>query len=198
VSASLCAYACVPVVSVAMYDHFASTARAMNVPFELVHRKINVSNPLTGWPHEQFSRKHIVAGTLSSSADPAGTPLWTRSSLLDRRASVSADTLTRNIKLIAEVLARRIYPITGTIPNADAANVIAETHVCRRGVLRSLLDCVCVLACADRCVLGCVVDGLCGGRSGGLTGSERVVCQRVARLPVCSGASAGIPVVAYV
>jgi hypothetical protein len=42
----------------------------MKIPFEFVPKKINISNPDIDWEHEQFSRKKIVAATLSHYTSP--------------------------------------------------------------------------------------------------------------------------------
>lgn len=42
-----------------IYEQFRSTADLMNIPFEMIHKKINISKPLINWQHEQFSRKRI-------------------------------------------------------------------------------------------------------------------------------------------
>jgi len=90
-----------------LYNNFRDTAAALNVPFEIMHRRINISNPNLNWQHEQFSRKRrtLVAATLSSKQNPS--QLYYGSSIFDR--SVNRDTLARNIKFIAEALCRHIY-----------------------------------------------------------------------------------------
>jgi len=52
------------------------------VEVELVHKKINVSDPNIGWEHEVFSRKRIPAATISHFATPAAQ-LFSRSNVLD-------------------------------------------------------------------------------------------------------------------
>jgi len=77
----------------------------MNIPFQLIHKKINISNPDIDWEHEQFSRKRIVAATLSHLNAP--TPLFSRSHIFDSR--VNLKILERNIKFIAESLAKHMF-----------------------------------------------------------------------------------------
>ena len=62
-------------------QNFNRTAQSMNIPFQVVHKKINVSNPDIDWEHEQFSRKRIVGGTLSELDKP--TAAFARSHLFD-------------------------------------------------------------------------------------------------------------------
>jgi len=64
-----------------LYQQFRDTASRMNITFDIVHRKINMSDPVIYWQHEQYSRRRIVAGTLSTRATPA--PMWQGSSILD-------------------------------------------------------------------------------------------------------------------
>ncbi len=58
-----------------------SFPRLPGVALNLVHKKINISDPVVAFEHEQFSRKRILAVTLSrhASHDP-----HLRSSVLDR------------------------------------------------------------------------------------------------------------------
>ena len=57
------------------------------------------------WEHEQFSRKRILAATLSSRPSSAHVS----SGLFDARSRVSTPILRRNIGLVIELLAKHIY-----------------------------------------------------------------------------------------
>ena len=94
------------------YSHFELTAKHMGVALEVVHRKINISDPTVYWQHEQFSRKRIVAATLSSSRTPQAN-LW-EGGMFDTLSSgsLSVDNLARNIKLVVESLGRQIYGLS--------------------------------------------------------------------------------------
>jgi len=48
-----------------IYDAFASIAAQMDIPFEVIHKKINISSEDVPWQHEQFSKKRILAASLS-------------------------------------------------------------------------------------------------------------------------------------
>lgn len=130
-----------------LYQQFRDTAAQMSIPFEIVHRKINVSDPTVYWQHEQYSRRRLVAGTLSSRAEPA--PGWTGSSVLDNeyadiftlaantcclgssvihcavplrcRSQIDLVALARNIKFLGEVLGKQIYRTSPSayVPAAD-------------------------------------------------------------------------------
>jgi len=78
----------------------------MNIPFSLIHKKINISSSDVDWEHEQFSRKRIVGATLSSKSSPS---LFLKSNLFDVRSRVNVSRLERNIKFIGESLAKYIY-----------------------------------------------------------------------------------------
>eukprot|EP00163_Fabomonas_tropica_P023290 TRINITY_DN40585_c0_g1_i1.p1 TRINITY_DN40585_c0_g1~~TRINITY_DN40585_c0_g1_i1.p1 ORF type:complete len:538 (+),score=181.25 TRINITY_DN40585_c0_g1_i1:136-1749(+) len=86
---------------------FKAQAKATDFPFEVVHKKINISNPLVSWEHEQFSRKRVVGGTLSHYATPL--PFQHRPTLFDTLARVNSENLANNVKFIAESLARHMY-----------------------------------------------------------------------------------------
>lgn len=90
-----------------IYNHFTATAAERNIPFEIVHQKINISVPQVFWQHEQFSRKRIVAATLSSQKESAG--VWEGASILDGIHSVDLTLLARNIRFVAEALGKQIY-----------------------------------------------------------------------------------------
>jgi hypothetical protein len=70
------------------------------LPLEIVRKKINVSAAVA-WEHEQFSRKDILAVTLSGHATHAPA---LRASILDRR--VAPDVLARNIAFVASAIAK--------------------------------------------------------------------------------------------
>jgi hypothetical protein len=72
--------------------------------FTYLHRKINISDPSLGWEHEQFALRKIGAATLSQHSDSRSQ--LHRTSLFDTN---SFSALPRNIKYIAESLARYIY-----------------------------------------------------------------------------------------
>jgi hypothetical protein len=62
---------------------FTETAKALRIPFEIVQKKINISSSEVMWQHEQFSRKKIVAGTLSHFS--SSSPPFSHSHLFDTK-----------------------------------------------------------------------------------------------------------------
>jgi hypothetical protein len=88
-----------------LYNSFNHTAKAMGIPFQVIHKKINISNPDIDWEHEQFSRKRIIGGTLSG-LDKIESA-FARSNLFDTK--VNGNILERNIKFVAESLAKHMF-----------------------------------------------------------------------------------------
>jgi len=107
-----------------LYKNFKITAKKMGIEFEIVHKKINISSPHVNWQHEQFSRKRVVASTLSSK--PLPSPRFTSSSIFDTRESVNITKLKKNIKFIAEVLAKQIYGFEGR--NLNDLEVVQDSR----------------------------------------------------------------------
>jgi len=97
---------------VKLFESFNTTAELLNIPLEFVHKKINISNPDIDWEHELFSRKKVSAATLSHLDHPT-SPLLVRSNIFDVRSKVNATILKRNIKFIAESIAKYIYGFSG-------------------------------------------------------------------------------------
>ena len=92
-----------------LYDEFKARAAKMGIPFDLVHKKIDLSDPEVYWQHEQFSRKRVLAGTVSHHKD--ASPSFEHGSIFDRHVNLAI--LKRNIKFLAEVLASHIYGFHG-------------------------------------------------------------------------------------
>jgi hypothetical protein len=92
-----------------LYSKFNETAKALQIPFEIIQKKINISSPDILWQHEHFSRKKIVAGTLSHFSAPL--PAFSRSHLFDNKNHVNISLLQRNIRFVAEALCKYIYGV---------------------------------------------------------------------------------------
>jgi hypothetical protein len=88
---------------VRLYKEFTQTAKNMGIPFQFAQKAASTKE--SSWEHEVFSRKRLHAATLSSFSKPESQLL--RSSALDR--SLNQTLLERNIKMIAESLAKFIY-----------------------------------------------------------------------------------------
>lgn len=81
-----------------------------DVSISMVHKKINLADEQLAWEHERFSIRRLPAFTLSHLHSPRSLK---RSTVLDTRGSVDINKLSRNVKIIAEALARHMYNITG-------------------------------------------------------------------------------------
>jgi hypothetical protein len=106
---------------------FSETAKQLGVDFNIVQKKINISDSSVQWEHEQFSRKKILAGTISHIA--IGAPGFARSDIFDKAfvfcvhaypgtpdltchcvcLSVDASVLQKNIQFLAESLAKLVF-----------------------------------------------------------------------------------------
>lgn len=83
-----------------------ASAHAQGTQLAVVHKKINISDPLVSWEHEQFSRRRVMAVTLSRHPTHAA---HLRSSVLD--TTVDKLTLRSNVQLVANALARVVFEL---------------------------------------------------------------------------------------
>jgi hypothetical protein len=90
-----------------LFQRLQDSAKQLHVSLGLVHKKINISSSDVFWEHEQFSRKRVPGATLSNLAQAGET--FSRSNLFDQRERLNCTILVRNIRLIAESLAKHIY-----------------------------------------------------------------------------------------
>lgn len=103
----------------------------MNV--SMVHKKINLAEEVLAWEHERFSIRRLPAFTLSRLNVPK---LLSRMSILDTRDKVDVDKLARNVKIIAEALARHMYNLTGKIK----ANIFTDGLAVQKQFLAAWID----------------------------------------------------------
>jgi len=89
-----------------VFDAFSRTAKRMAIPFEIVHKKINVSASEFAWEHEHYAKRKLFALTLTAS-DGSPASLY---GVFDSRSRVDVVGLTQRTQLIAETLASIMYP----------------------------------------------------------------------------------------
>ncbi|XP_052793682.1 nicalin-like [Mya arenaria] len=80
-----------------------------DVGFKMVHKKINLADEILAWEHERYSMKRLPAFTLSHLDSHKALD---RSTILDTRSRVDETVLVRNIRIVAETLARHVYNLT--------------------------------------------------------------------------------------
>jgi len=102
-----------------IYDMFDAVAQQMGIPFSVVQKKVNTTSDHFPWQHEHFSMKRILAGTLSGYKTVSA--LMSRSNLFDVKPH--SHVLAKNVKFIAESLARIIYKI----PANSSAKVFEDS-----------------------------------------------------------------------
>ncbi|XP_078530831.1 BOS complex subunit NCLN-like [Lissotriton helveticus] len=104
-----------PKEGTAQWEFMIALQEVMNSPpfqsmnFSMVHKKIHLGEELLGWEHEQFGLRRIPAFTLSHlDSHRHGR----KNTILDTRAQVDIQRLTRNAQILAESLARFMYKFT--------------------------------------------------------------------------------------
>ncbi|CAI7893482.1 unnamed protein product, partial [Closterium sp. NIES-53] len=93
----------------------SSAAAAVEPPTSvaLVHKKVNISDARVPWQHELFSRRKLVAASLSAlPSAPRFLRHW--GGLADTRASVNERQLLAATRLIAEAIASHIFNSSST------------------------------------------------------------------------------------
>lgn len=73
----------------------------MNFNLNFIKKKIYLSAKTVPWEHEQFSKKKILAATLSSNRVPINN-IFNRTNIIDNH--IDKPKLKRNIKFLAESL----------------------------------------------------------------------------------------------
>jgi len=105
-----------------IFEAFEGAGKAVGVPVEAVHKRINVTEGTLHWEHEAFTYKRIPAATIS--ARPSPPPVFGRSSLFDVASPTRGiDTLQLHIRCIAEGLSRLVYPAAHQLQEARGLEV---------------------------------------------------------------------------
>lgn len=105
-----------------IYQLFQNIASEMNIPFQIIHRKINMSSTQVPWPHQQFAKKKVLAATLSSNQYENQHVDNNFSNINDIHVNITL--LTRNIKFVNRVLEKIIFDI----PNDSKISVTDKEY----------------------------------------------------------------------
>lgn len=89
----------------------------------MIHKKINLADDVLAWEHERFSIRRLPAFTLSSFQSPKDLQ---RNTITDIGKKLSISTLARNVKIIAEALARHMYNLS----QSDQTEIFSDGLVC--------------------------------------------------------------------
>ena len=95
-----------------LYNIISETASTMNIPYDVVQKKINLKDDNVYWGHEQFARKKVVSGTISSL--PVGKSFLDRANVYDNKKQFSETTFRRNVELLRVSLLRHVYNLKGS------------------------------------------------------------------------------------
>jgi Zn-dependent M28 family amino/carboxypeptidase len=111
-----------------LYKIFTATSENMNFNLNYAKKKIFLTNTVVPWEHEQFSKKKILAGTLSSRENPV-VDLFNRTLITDNFVDMSR--LKRNIKFLAESLLAFLfdYDIRNFTIFKDDENLLDEAYL---------------------------------------------------------------------
>jgi NTP pyrophosphatase (non-canonical NTP hydrolase) len=111
-----------------LYKIFNTTSENMNFTLNYIKKKVYLSSSIVPWEHEQFSKKKILAATLSSIAQfPVNN--FNRTLILD--TTIDKLSLKRNIKFLSEALLAFLfdYDIKNFTIFKDDENLLDETNV---------------------------------------------------------------------
>jgi len=90
-----------------LYKSFEDAAKSLQLNLQVSQKKVNISNNEEPWEHEHFSKRRILASTISSREDSLSN--FARSHIFDTSDESIEATLQRNTQLVAEALARYMF-----------------------------------------------------------------------------------------
>jgi len=106
-----------------LFSTMKAVADESGVAFEMVHRKINISEPVISWEHELFSRKRVMAATLSRFPTHGAA----KGGIMD--TTVDINVLERNILLIARTVARLVYGASTPLDIFEASTGVQRSFI---------------------------------------------------------------------
>jgi hypothetical protein len=111
-----------------LYKIFNTTSENMNFTLNYVKKKVYLSSSVVPWEHEQFSKKKILAATLSGKNTPAINN-FNRTLITDTQ--LDKLTLKRNIKFLSETLLAFLfdYDIRNFTIFKDDENLLDENNL---------------------------------------------------------------------
>jgi len=104
-----------------------------DMEFSMLHKKINLAEDFLAWEHERFSIRRLHAFTLSHFSSYKDQ---TRKTVMDTRAGVDDDVLSRNVHILAEALARHIF----NLQPAGSSQVFSEGLQVEKASLSAWVD----------------------------------------------------------
>ncbi|GJP56809.1 hypothetical protein CLOM_g15855 [Closterium sp. NIES-68] len=106
----------------ALFQGLSSAAAVVAPPVAVraVHKKVNISDSRVPWQHELFSRRKLVAASLSALPTP---PRFLRhwGGLADTRSSVDENHLLAATRLVAEAIASHIFSSSSSSSSSSGA-----------------------------------------------------------------------------
>lgn len=100
------------------YSAVASASELAGLMLTESQKKVNVTSTHVAWEHEHFSKRRLLAATLSGKSTPP--PYLLRSGLEDQLARVDLDALARVASVAENAIGRLIYP--GASPSLDLSS----------------------------------------------------------------------------
>lgn len=90
-----------------LYDIFTETSKKYGINFEVIQKKINISESTVLWEHELFARRKLLSVTLSSIKER--NDHFQNIGLFDDYNHIKHDIVTRNIKYFIHTLSKIVY-----------------------------------------------------------------------------------------
>ncbi|KZS07100.1 Nicalin [Daphnia magna] len=100
-------------------ENLKKNAVSVELPVNMMHKKINLADDFLAWEHERYSIRRLTAMTASHFKMARSD--FQHGTILDTKSSVNVSILSRNVRLLAETLATQLYNISGPFFVGDMA-----------------------------------------------------------------------------